>query len=869
MLGQARFGEVPFAGSPIEIIYRGSLSSFGFQASARPVLQIKGAVTARFLFTTVSKSAVRVSGLAASFLFETVSKPTILTSGRASFRLSGRAEPSLPAQGSLCLSFRVSASPAILALSSIQIVATARLLNAISRLAFAFVAEPALRTSGASRSSFRATASAKISAPVSFTISASASVSPSATAQAAFISGAIPTLRLSGFSAISINATASPHCEARSPIQIAVRAKGTVASLAHAFITARSKAKAAYRARAELEIQFSTSSRPKIVSKTKASFLFIANATPSTFATARSRFGFASKARTFLQQFQAFEIGIRLKVRDVDLSHRVVSWTLRFEHDPGSWVLDVVFTNHALLVEGGEGLAPWDPISRYNEHGPLLGSYNPVTLEIYRPGLGWKKIFTGWAGPATVSAPEVWGEGDQLRATFVGISQPLKDWIIEERLALRYTKAAISKQGQPDLLNRIVMDQGFDVEIHYRDDPMFMVDEYIISGVSLWEALTNALAPTGFRLVEWWDPATGETKLTVIDPLRFKTEPDVRIVGGFSARNISGNESEVRTWVGVVYRDRYDFQEKLVWAESSPEILNLYGIPDGKGGRKHKKMVYRTSERSLIDTESEARELASVILWDVETPCPSVEITFPMMMMNLLPFQLVEVIGENFSTLVGITEIEHSWSWDRPCGQTIVRGARGRVVGAKHLWFTRDVRREGNRERILIENVTEPALSLQPNKPFVVGSFFQHQDGTPKPVVDIVFPPPPPWASSIFVKVFRMALKDSVEIVSMQGNTITVANRSYQPGQFSSASSDYFVLFDQESRSGPAYKIKTVSGNVVVLERVPEAVRFTNGLITRVKRIETKTYPLTRFVRLEDVTENELVMVLFGWIGRS
>ena len=143
-------------------------------------------------------------------------------------------------------------------------------------------------------------------------------------------------------------------------------------------------------------------------------------------------------------------IELRLVVGSEDLSHRVRSFTLRFNFDAGAWTLDLEFNNPPDLVGAGYSLDPNDPTSVYNSDGPLLGSYHAVTLDIRKEGdTTWHRMFEGYVGPASVEASEEWPNVRTVTATCVGISQPLKDWVIEGRLALKYEEAQISAAASP------------------------------------------------------------------------------------------------------------------------------------------------------------------------------------------------------------------------------------------------------------------------------------------------------------------------------------------------------------------------------------------------------------------------------------
>jgi len=557
----------------------------------------------------------------------------------------------------------------------------------------------------------------------------------------------------------------------------------------------------------------------------------------------------------------------RLIVKDTDLSYRLKSCRLSFSFDSGAWTLDLELTNHQQLVEQGEGLDPFDPISRYNTNGPLLGAYNPVEFSlIAENGYVWQ-CFTGYVGPLDRSSQEAWGEAGTISVSCVGPSQPLKDYFIPEWEARRYTQAVISREGRPDLLNRILMDQGFAPIIGYIDDPYFHVDEYIIGGVSLWEALENALAPTGFRLIEYMTAAG--LRIKVKDPLRFRTNPDRVLIGGFRSRRITGNEADVRTWVAVVYRDRNDFQEKFVWAEADPDIVAIYGIPDGQGGRKHKRMVYKTSERSLIDSESEARELAATILWDLQYPTPNLELEIPWIDPFFRPFYLVRTIGETISTDFGVMEIEWEWSWENPYGSTTLRGSTGRVIGAKGLWFAKDTKKELARIHGRLEELTNEACP-RPDAPEVYGAWYVHADGSPSPVVDIYIPATPPhWASGIRVYVWRFKRIEEGRIGQLGTNWFAPKGETYADYRFGAAYRDYVVFTSGAAKNKGAKIITTLSNHVITASDLPSGLAQGDGFwIVRLNDIQSFEIGITNYYRLTGLREGEAVAVSFAWIPR-
>ena len=555
-------------------------------------------------------------------------------------------------------------------------------------------------------------------------------------------------------------------------------------------------------------------------------------------------------------------IEFRLTVNGVDLSDRVQSWERSFDFDGGCYVLEVTFTNHERLREAGLGLDPHDPNSTYNETEPLLGAYHEVTLDIRKQGVSeWTRFFTGFVGPAEVSGGETWGEADTVSCTCVGKSQPLKDWMIEERLALKYENAIISPTGSPDLLNRILQDQGLHYTVVYRDDPDFSVSEYVVSGVSAWEALENALAPTGFRLIELWNDSSSDFEITVVDPMRSKTEPDFELIGGFSSRRLSGSEADVRTYVAVAYRDFERKEERYVWAEADPFVVAKYGIPDGSGGRKHRKMVYKTQDRSLIDSESEARELAALILHDLQEPTPDCEIRLPYLDPRFEPFDLVRFTGE-YSVDVGVMSVRESWSFERQVGETVISGTANKIVGAKQLWLSRDAKRQPPAERRLQDMPGKPPP--QPPAPELDPAWYVGPDGTPQPVVDAVFPGPVPWwAKGRVVAVGKFKVMATGTAAGGTVDYLEDSDKSWEPGQFSGKSRDYLYI-SSGTGAGQARRIKTNTATRIYVETPFDTAPSSDSVYVVLRRLRNRkqeNVDLSPFYRVREFEEGAYVYV--------
>jgi len=496
---------------------------------------------------------------------------------------------------------------------------------------------------------------------------------------------------------------------------------------------------------------------------------------------------------------ELIDLEINVDVNGVDLSGRVRRLDLSFHFDSGAWSLDLAFDNNRTeWVDNNLGLGPNDPNSTYNAAAPLLGAYHAVTFKIRKTGVeAWTTLFEGWVGPGPREEPEDWGQADEVTITCVGCSQPLKDAMIEKRLALKYTNAVISSIGDPCLLNQIIQDQfgaGTSFAVKYIDNPDKSVSEYVVSNVSVWKALENALAPTGYRLIERWHAGSGAFFPCVMDPDRTKTVPDITYSGDFDKRRISGSESDVRTYVGVIYCVAGTDEENYVYDEASDEIKAKFGIPDGAGGRIHKKMVYRTQERSLVDSESEARALVSYILWDVQEPTPDCGIHIPFWDPRFEPFDLFRAEGETYDTDLGIMEIRWSWSFDNPLGETELTGTAGRIIGARNLWLDRDVKRPGVDVEDRVDDLS-PRIPPQPSVPQLDGSWYIGEDGTPQPVLDLRYHGAIPWwVKERIVSVTTFTVQDSGTASGGGDAYLDDSSKAWTPGNFSGGSRDWMLI---------------------------------------------------------------------------
>ena len=403
--------------------------------------------------------------------------------------------------------------------------------------------------------------------------------------------------------------------------------------------------------------------------------------------------------RTIANATAKTAVDIRFKVKDGggiwrDLSSRVfeVAWEDSLEADSCSVTVKLRNAYEKYVdVTPNVNLDPLDQNSTLNQvdgsYDPLLARYHECVLEVSKDGgTNWYEVFRGYVGPGSVTVTtDVSGE-DIVEVRPVDLSFPYKEHYWYDPLVYKNANAT-------SIMTQMFKDQGFEQTVTVIDEPGFYVTEYTTGETNLWEAQKKLIEPTGYIYrIKWHD---GAFRPCVYDPLRDNTTPAATFDGDFRARRLDVNEQDVRTKVIVRYRDRSTGAVKTAQAEDE-EAKNKYGIPDGKGGRKHKVMVYAAqgtgSYHSLIDTPEEAQTLARYILHDLKEPSPAVEVELPYIHPGIEIHDLLSFVGRDYTVMVGVTSVSWSWSVDNPVGTTTIRGSADRVIGQFRLWLTKDPR---------------------------------------------------------------------------------------------------------------------------------------------------------------------------------
>ena len=135
--------------------------------------------------------------------------------------------------------------------------------------------------------------------------------------------------------------------------------------------------------------------------------------------------------------------------------------------------------------------------------------------------------------------------------------------------------------------------------------PGFMVTPYQVEHKSVWDAIQEAVGQAGYFIGYRWDSGTGQYRLTLLEPERDKdastadfalTSTDDIIV-----EQLDISDKDIRNVVKVTWRDKATGQRRSVTVTDEASIAQF----------RRRAMQIEEADTSLIDTEAEARRLAT------------------------------------------------------------------------------------------------------------------------------------------------------------------------------------------------------------------------------------------------------------------
>ena len=338
-------------------------------------------------------------------------------------------------------------------------------------------------------------------------------------------------------------------------------------------------------------------------------------------------------------------------------------------------------------------LDPLDEDSDFNKVSgsfyPLLARYNEIKVEVTKDeGAHWYEAFHGYVGPGNVGVDTDVEGDDAISVKPVDLSFPYKELYFYDPLIYKDADAV-------SIMEQMFADHKMTQTIVETDAPGFHVEEYKTGQINLWESQQNLIEPTGFIYRMKWDSGSSSFKPTVYDPNRTNTTPDWTCDGEFSHRKVDLDESDVRTEIVLRYRLKTVGTVKTFTVADEAARLK-YGLPDGSGGRLHKTMWYVTkgigARHSMIDTANEVQTLGDYMLSDLKEPAPDVEIELPYVHPGIEAHDVISFVGQDYTVLMGVMNVEWSFDVDNMIGKTIIQGTADRVVGQYKRWTAQDAR---------------------------------------------------------------------------------------------------------------------------------------------------------------------------------
>lgn len=341
------------------------------------------------------------------------------------------------------------------------------------------------------------------------------------------------------------------------------------------------------------------------------------------------------------------------------------------------------------LIDDSNNFSPTDQTSPWNqfdgEYAPLLYPYREVQLKaaVTAPGgtpSTWTTLFHGYLGD------EISVEGRTATCLCRDLSKRLQDCYIEE------TRQYGSAEGVAleTVLQQILDDNlgTSEVILYCPVSPGYMVlktDRSKVEYKSVWDALQDMVAQIGWFLGYRWDPNTSQFRLTLMEPPRTKTTPDVVLTAedDIYVQELGTSDTDVRNAILVSCRDESTGKKITVTVEDAASIA--------KFGRRA--MQIEEGDTSLITSQSEAEAMANVALSDLKDLSSTTRIDMPFLP-ELDVFAGIEIQNPRLSStndFFGVESVRHTIDFNGGAIRTAVI-ASGRIIGGRQRWLRMDTR---------------------------------------------------------------------------------------------------------------------------------------------------------------------------------
>lgn len=498
----------------------------------------------------------------------------------------------------------------------------------------------------------------------------------------------------------------------------------------------------------------------------------------------------------------------------LDTYNRVRSLRWGASRSNGRWSAKIEIVNTQNYRDDSKSLDPGHT-SAYNPAGvPLLGAYHDIKITLAKGGAAGL-VFQGFVGPGVADPSEELGGRDYFTVTAVGVMHPYFDHFIQRWEGQTYEETYI--KAAENMLNTILGDYGHAQNVILASDPNKYMHCYEIGQTNIGEALQRPIHSIGYCLEERYYAVGTCFRPTVIDPDRGNAVPDLDLSSEIEAVRTRYTEANVRTWINWIFRNRVTGKEDRSVVAKDEAAKAIYGIPDGSGGRLHKKMWIVEKDQSTNDTRSEVMDSADMALHDTSTPCPEIEVPSKWLWLGIELGDLVRVTTPSETIDLGVYEISHVIaSPEDMLGSTVISGTIGKRVGNRRYWFNRsrmDWVGKHDRDR---DQIHGPPVNA-PVDAAASGLWGDNEDGTPASTFHVSWHGmTDPRINRYQVRHKKLAESDTGTADGGTTTTLTDAAQSWGVGRWRRA---YLVLGNARKGSDEVREI--VSNTPTVLTFAP------------------------------------------------
>lgn len=426
---------------------------------------------------------------------------------------------------------------------------------------------------------------------------------------------------------------------------------------------------------------------------------------------------------------RSYHVWIRVEVRDPDRVFHSLSalagtdWVEEVEWDedvdqPVAQATVTLFREgYPATIDGttyDTSLAPMLVSSRLNRleqdpaasFAPLLEPGREIRISTATTYAGEEPVAEDWRGGFWGIIDEVdWGPGNRVKLSARDLGSRLLDAFIEEEKDYATVPEGQTPGTPPGVVIQQMLDdslrqldaQGnhlpnsvvlaYDKKVNEQGQledvlPEWNVNPFRAERKPLMEKLREIALQFGWDVRYRWDANRTESRLTLYSPDREKDDPDW-VVGPsdyLDVTRLSVSHADVRNVVRVLWVEN---NEQHSLTEQNGDSILRYG---------RRFMELQEASTSLIDTESEARDLARYALNDLAEPVASQEVEmlyfWPVRVADLFLFH-PNGVHYDVAQQLAVVRVKHTLGREK---QRTSVAVRGKPAGAYRDWLRRERR---------------------------------------------------------------------------------------------------------------------------------------------------------------------------------